>query len=438
MGLSERTEKITISRHGRDLIGPAIRRRMALLRTRLAGAQAPLGALRERYPVVWLAPLLALLIVYGVANFALPQVRFQAGVNFYLVQPAVWLVPGVIAALLMRPADLLKLPLNKALILTGLFIGLVQIAAQVIVGVLAAFGRSPYSHALLPVLGNTLRFLAILASVELTRSMLAGELNKRSKPLALILPSVVFALALLPFSQLDTLAEGLRPAMQFGGEMLLPALAESLLATFLALLGGPVASFAYLGLLGLFHWLSPVLPNPGWIMMAFVGTLLPLAGLLGVYDLSLPETMREEKADSEGSHVQWLIVAVVALILIWFNNGAFGYHPTLLSGPSMRSTLWAGDVVIVKTVDPATVQIGDIIKFEHNGRHVVHRVREIEEDGSRLIFITQGDNVNAPDPPVMQEQVVGRVVLVFPKVGYVSIWLRDLMGMIRGGVVPAG
>lgn len=437
MGLSQRTEKIVIVRHGRGAVGAAFRLRVASLRARTGAANAPLGALRERYPVVWMAPLLALLIAYGAANFALPRLRFEAGVNFYLVQPAVWLLPGVIAALLVRPADLLKLPLNKALILTGLFIGLVQIAAQVIVGVLVAFGRSPYSHAVLPMLGNTLRFLVILASMEVTRSALAGELNKHSKVLALLLPSVVFAVALLPFSQLDTLAEGVRAAMSFGGERLLPALAESLLATFLALLGGPAASFAYLGLLGLFHWLSPVLPNPGWIMTAFVGTLLPLAGLLGAYDLSLPETMRQEKTGSEGSHVQWLVVAVVALILIWFNNGAFGYHPTLLSGPSMRSTLWAGDVVIVKKVDPATVQIGDIIKFEQNGRHVVHRVREIEKDGSRLIFTTQGDNVNAPDPPVMQEQVVGRVVLVFPKVGHVSIWLRDLMGMIRGGVAPA-
>lgn len=409
----------------------AVRRRVGSLGL-LSADSPPLGALRERHPAAWLLPLAALAVAYAAVNFGLPLVRLPAGLSFYVVQPALWLLPGLLALLLVRRAELFRLPLNTTLIVTGLFIAAVQIAAQVILGVLAAFGRSPYSHALGPMLANTLRFLLILVSVETFRGYLSTELSKRSKPLALALPAVVLALAMLPVSQVDALAAGLRPAVTFAGETLLPALAESLLATFLALLGGPLASIAYRGLLLAFHWWAPVLPNPSWIMTAFVGTLVPLIGLIGAYDLSLPPGLREEtapRARRDGG-VQWLVVAAVLLVLVWFNNGALGYHPTLLSGPSMRPGLWAGDVVIVKKVPADSIQVGDIIKYQQLERHVVHRVVEINREGKSIIFITQGDNVDSPDPPVMQEQLVGKVVLVLPKVGYLSIWLRRLLALL--------
>jgi signal peptidase len=120
-------------------------------------------------------------------------------------------------------------------------------------------------------------------------------------------------------------------------------------------------------------------------------------------------------------------LAVVALIGFWFNAGLFGVRPYVVSGFSMKPTFVAGDVVIITRIDPAEVQVGDVIQFHRANSYIVHRVIEIQEENGRRVFITQGDNNNVRDDPVTPEQVQGRVVLVIPKVGWPTLWLKQVV-----------
>ena len=86
----------------------------------------------------------------------------------------------------------------------------------------------------------------------------------------------------------------------------------------------------------------------------------------------------------------WLLVGVLAVALIWMNTGVFGIQPSLMSGPSMNPTLWAGDVVIVRKVAPETIQVGDIVRFHRDNIDVVHRVKEIQNEAGQITFITAG------------------------------------------------
>ncbi|GAB4482812.1 MAG: hypothetical protein Kow00124_31920 [Anaerolineae bacterium] len=380
----------------------------------------------------WLIPLGWMAIVYALLNFGLALLSLPPWLDFYVVRPLLWasLIYAVYRA--WKQSKLGKIYVDNSATLAGGLMGGVQIAIMIILGILFQFGSSPYSHRLLPMLGNILHIGTMLLGVEYARNYLVRLFSRRSATLAVVLSAVLFSLVLLPFRQITRFAS---PAafVQILGEMILPTMAESMLASFLSLTGGPLAAIAYRGLLEAFEWLSPILPNVEWIVTALVGTLVPVIGLVTIQDLYAPEAAegQSEPKSERSDAVGWLIISIVAVALIWFNTGALGYEPSVLSGPSMQPTIWAGDLVITKKMPAEDLQVGDIIKFYQDGKFVIHRVIEINNFDGQVTIITQGDNVNAPDDPITEGQVVGKVVAILPKVGYVSVWFRELLALIK-------
>ncbi len=109
------------------------------------------------------------------------------------------------------------------------------------------------------------------------RAYLVAALGRARPLLALVLGVPFFCLLSISFGQLGQLATPAVHCRRCGG-IFLPTLSENLLATFLALLGGPLASIAYRGTLLAFEWLSPILPDLRWTVAAFLGTLVPALG----------------------------------------------------------------------------------------------------------------------------------------------------------------
>lgn len=96
----------------------------------------------------------------------------------------------------------------------------------------------------------------------------------------------------------------------------------------------------------------------------------------------------------------------------------FGYTAFEVVTGSMSSTIEIGDVVIVKITDD--VKENDIIVFEEDGSFITHRIIEI--DGQTII--TKGDANNSEDRPIQENQILGKVVNVVPKV---AIWKKVFM-----------
>ncbi len=111
----------------------------------------------------------------------------------------------------------------------------------------------------------------------------------------------------------------------------------------------------------------------------------------------------------------------------------------VLSG-SMEPTIDTGDAVVVRTADPATVGIGDVITFHGYGaeRLTTHRVIDVRDvDGNRH-FRTQGDANETPDPNLAPAGgVVGRVVLRLPRFGWVALQLQRPQVRLVALALPA-
>ncbi len=239
--------------------------------------------------------------------------------------------------------------------------------------------------------------------------------------------AVLYTVLSLPLARIT----GLRPelaSIPYVNSTVLPTLAENMLASFLALLGGPLAALAYRGILQAFWWFSPILPNLPWAFKGLIGVVAPIVGLVVANTLRSSLRRRgQARREGEGSLVGWVVTTIVAVAVIWFAVGLFPVHPTTVIGGSMRPALDVGDVVIVVKAPADAIQPGDIIQFrEAEGTTTVHRVVEIQEIEGNMVFVTQGDDNRAPDPnPVLADNVVGKVVFNIPKIGWAAIAVKE-------------
>jgi len=83
-----------------------------------------------------------------------------------------------------------------------------------------------------------------------------------------------------------------------------------------------------------------------------------------------------------------------------------------VTGWSMLPTIWPNDTVVVERVEPGSVSAGDIVLFSRDRRLFAHRVVAKASDARPDQFITQGDGMARPDPPVTGADVLGRVAFI--------------------------
>ena len=123
-------------------------------------------------------------------------------------------------------------------------------------------------------------------------------------------------------------------------------------------------------------------------------------------------------------------MAIFGVSLLWLNSGLLGVRTFLIRGGSMQPILKAGDVVIVKPCDPENIQIGDIILFNNSEKWIMHRVIDIKRSSGALEFTTKGDANKIADQPITLRQVNGKAVLKIPKIGWLSLYLKKLVGSL--------
>ena len=377
---------------------------------------------------LWLAALVWLVGIYLVVNL-LPASALSSSVRLYVLQPVLWSSLALLSFLGWRYGLEERPPLSKAVVAVSILTGLFQVALFLLAGLVLGFGASPYGHRPLTILRNLVHVGTMLVGIEMSRAYLLAFIGRDRPVLVLALVAAVFTLLSTPVAAFRAVAEP-ADAFQLVGETLLPTASENLLASYVALLGGPIAAIGYRGTLLAFEWLSPILPDLPWLVSAFLGTMAPALGLPIIESQfsSEPVARREARPRRARSATRWLFVVALVVAVVWFNAGLLGFRPILVAGVSMEPTLKTGDVVVTRDVPVEDVRVGDIIRYRDENSHVLHRVVLIQSARGAVQFVTQGDANNTLDEPVHGDRLEGKVVLVVPKVGWVTLGMWKLIG----------
>ncbi|MGB9986742.1 signal peptidase I [Salarchaeum japonicum] len=137
-----------------------------------------------------------------------------------------------------------------------------------------------------------------------------------------------------------------------------------------------------------------------------------------------------------------LCALVVPFAVFAVPQVAGGSHSYVVLSGSMEPAISPGDVVIVSDVDPAAIVVNDVVTFQRDASPVptTHRIIEILDDGGgSMAFRTMGDANEDPDgAAVAASDVVGRVTLVIPYIGYVVNAANTQVGFLALVVAPFG
>jgi len=365
----------------------------------------------------------------------------QGTIGAYVLRPLLWIGLALLTILLAKNDDLnilkfKRVPrwyLGNSPVQAGLLLGGFQVALLIIVGLFAGFGNSPYSFTPFSIMVNIFFVSSYLAGTEITRAYLIKRGTQSRKYTTLVLTGVTLlyvALQLTP-AQITGLTIG-SPAiiLEFLGKIVITALAMNLLASYLSYMGGATASLGYVGVLMVFDWFSPILPNPHWTIVALIGTIAPAIGFSFIQN-SIRETgvkkIRKSRQKQSGGY-GWTAVTVFSVIIVFFSFGFLGVKPTVISSGSMQPALQVGDLAVIQKIDSKTIKEGDIIQFIEENVTVIHRVVTITPQDGQTLYITKGDANDKPDvQPIAGNQILGKSIFTIPKIGWIQIFVRNIL-----------
>ena len=369
-----------------------------------------------------------IITVYLLTNIIVPY-TFTGNIIF-LIDALLWAIPIAATILITKLTQTTMKRTDKTLIQLAAIIAVFQVFLAVFTAFFMGFGKNAniwtpttltiyFPYLLMP-------FLAM----ELSRAYLTKAVNRKESTLNLFLISLFYTLILsATISGYTSLTTPLAIS-EFLIKTFIPTLAVSVLATYLANLGGFPANLIYMLIPTAFSWFSPILPNPPWTAQSIITVMAATIGFL-IIDQTIitspakrihPKILKKQK----NQLTQWTAIILIGLVAVWSSTGLLGFTPTIIGSGSMQPTLNVGDITIIISAPVNTIAEGDIIQYRTADAPIIHRVTDTYTSGGSRWFITKGDANNAPDPdPVGQDQVMGKAVFTIPQLGWVSITIKD-------------
>lgn len=115
------------------------------------------------------------------------------------------------------------------------------------------------------------------------------------------------------------------------------------------------------------------------------------------------------------------------------------YEVKIVQSGSMEPAIQTGSVVIVRPTDDYAVD--DVITYGPDTADQVpttHRIIDMQTDGGETTYTTKGDANDSPDPrAVTEREIVGKVLLSIPYLGFVLDFARQPMGFALLVGLPA-
>jgi len=128
-----------------------------------------------------------------------------------------------------------------------------------------------------------------------------------------------------------------------------------------------------------------------------------------------------------------IFITLIALYFLSSNINIFGsYKSFIVQSGSMEPAIMTGDIVIIQKQD--RYYVSDVVTFydvEH--RIVTHRIMETGEK-----FSTKGDaNRSFDQDKISDNQIIGKVILIVPRLGYLMSFVKTRNGLILLVLIPA-
>lgn len=370
--------------------------------------------------------IIILMLIYGL----LANLKLVFNINaiyLYIINPLFWITLAVFLKIAIGKSYQ-KSRIKKEVIQYILIAVIIYILTYMISGLFITFGNNPYFTTVKGFLINLWMFGTVIISKEYIRYRLINNVYENDKKEIAILVSLIYIIIEIGLNKYINTKITLLFALKDICQNIIPLIAKNVLYSYISMKSDWKPASIYELFTKLYLWLSPILPNAPWIMVAIIETTIPTILFFYIRYANSKNSEIKSRQEIENVNPKNSIPLVVLVILvIWFTIGVFPIKPIAVASGSMEKELYVGDVVIVKKCNANDIVNGDIIQYQMKGYTVIHRVIEKKQKNGEYYFTTKGDNNPSEDKEsVKEEQVLGKVIFKVKYLGYPSIWLNIL------------
>ena len=370
--------------------------------------------------------IIILMLIYGL----LANLKLVFNINaiyLYIINPLFWITLAVFLKIAIGKSYQ-KSRIKKEVIQYILIAVIVYILTYMISGLFITFGNNPYFTTVKGFLINLWMFGTVIISKEYIRYRLINNVYENDKKEIAILVSLIYIIIEIGLNKYINTKITLLFALKNICQNLIPLIAKNVLYSYISMKSDWKPASIYELFTKLYLWLSPILPNAPWIMVAIIETTIPTILFFYIRYANSKNSEIKSRQEIENVNPKNSIPLVVLVILvIWFTIGVFPIKPIAVASGSMEKELYVGDVVIVKKCNANDIVNGDIIQYQMKGYTVIHRVIEKKQKNGEYYFTTKGDNNPSEDKEsVKEDQVLGKVIFKVKYLGYPAIWLNIL------------
>lgn len=368
--------------------------------------------------------IIILMLIYGL----LANLKLVFNINaiyLYIINPLFWITLAVFLKIAIGKSYQ-KSRIKKEVIQYILIAVIIYILTYMISGLFITFGNNPYFTTVKGFLINLWMFGTVIISKEYIRYRLINNVYENDKKEIAILVSLIYIIIEIGLNKYINTKITLLFALKDICQNIIPLIAKNVLYSYISMKSDWKPASIYELFTKLYLWLSPILPNAPWIMVAIIETTIPTILFFYIRYANSKNSEIKSRQEIENVNPKNSIPLVVLVILvIWFTIGVFPIKPIAIASGSMEKELYVGDVVIVKKCNANDIVNGDIIQYQMKGYTVIHRVIEKKQKNGEYYFTTKGDNNPSEDKEsVKEDQVLGKVIFKVKYLGYPAIWLN--------------
>lgn len=305
---------------------------------------------------------------------------------------------------------------------------LVYIIVNLISGIVVTFGYNPYSRTIFGFIMNFWMFGTTIIMQEIIRYKLINNVYEKDKFKIACIVSVIYIIIGLGIRNIFNCKTMYGFMVEIVFKELIPLISINVFASYLAIKNEYITSIIYILGINMFYWISPILPNSPWVMNVIIELVIPIILILYIrYELNKADKNRTREKIKNSEPGQVISLTICIILAIWFALGLFPIKPIAVATGSMEPELFMGDIVFIKKCTPNDISKNDIIEYQMEGYTVIHRVIDIKQDDGFFTYITKGDSNNAEDrDPVLEDQLIGKVIFKVKYLGYPAIILHNL------------
>lgn len=348
--------------------------------------------------------------------------------NQYLIATVLAIALALLYLMVGFEKDNLKL--KRDLLMTTLIYVISYYILTYILGIFFEFLRSPYSLSLVTFLRNVTPVLVFIFAKELLRYEIStkGERNGLLILLSIVLFILVDTSTVLYKYDLTNVSD----LVKFLEVSFFPLAAENVMLTYLVMKGGYTSAITYQVVMKMPIYVVPIVPNINTYIDVIFRIVFPLLLLHSLYgEVSGNKERQLEKARSNhlAKRIVFSVSVVILVVTVYLTSGLFTYYAVTIGSGSMIPNLGIGDIVIVrKTKDYESLEVGDILVYNKETKVVVHRITEKNKVDNEYVFRTKGDANDAEDwYDIYEEDIIGTVKAKVKYLGYPTIWVNKLV-----------